>query len=304
VLLSGTLPMAAGAASVAITAGGQELARRVRSAHAPTARFLSPRPGSHVGRTRTTVVRFSARDADGDRLTAKIYYSPDRGRSWKVVAGPLTGTVARVPSRLLAGSSDGKLQVRISDGFNLTTVTSGRLRVAGSPPLVQIIGAPTRGRVPETAMLPLQGSAFDDADRPLTGRHLRWYLGKRLIGTGARVTARDLRPGKTVIRLVATDSHGRSSHATLPLRVKAVAARYLFFDAPLLVSSRARTVRIMVAASTPATFTIAGRHYTVGPRLRTITVRIRRGKTLLQLPCSLGSRGGVIRGTYIAVRPR
>ncbi len=37
-----------------------------------------------------------------------------------------------------------------------------------------------------------------------------------------------------------------------------MAARYLFFDAPRLVSARARTVRIRLAASTPATFVIAG----------------------------------------------
>jgi hypothetical protein len=302
VLLSGTLPMAAGAASVAITAGGQELARRMRSSQAPTGRFLSPRPRSRIGRSRTTLVRFSARDADGDRLTSKVYYSPDGGRTWKVVAGPFTGTVARVPSRLLAGSRDGRLQVRISDGFNLTTVTSGRLRVAGSPPLVQIIGMPARGRVPQTAILPLQGSAFDDAGRPLTGRHLRWYLGKRLIGSGGQVSARGLRPGNNTIRLVATDAHGRRGQATARLRVSAVAAQYLLFYAPLQVSPRARSVWITAASTLPATFTIAGKHYALGPRERTITVHIRAGRTLLLLPCSLRSPGGVIRGTYVAVR--
>jgi hypothetical protein len=110
--------------------------------------------------------------------------------------------------------------------------------------------------------------------------------------------------GNTAIRLIATDSQHRSSQATLPLRVKAVAARYLLFDAPLLVSRRARSVRIDIAASAPATFTIVGKHYAVGPRLRTITVRIRRGKTLLRLPCTLRSPGGLVRGTYIALRTR
>jgi hypothetical protein len=302
VLLSGTLPMAAGAASVVITAGGQDLARRVRSAHAPTARFLSPRPGSRVGRARTTAVRFSARDADGDRLTAKIYYSPDGGRSWKVVAGPLTGTVARVPSRLLAGSRDGRLQVRVSDGFNLTTVTSGRLRVAGTPPLVQIIGAPRRGQVHADEMLPLQGSAFDDRSRPIAGRHLRWYLGKRLVGIGKNAALHGMHPGNTTIRLVATDTHGRSAQATIPLRVSAVAARYLLFDAPLLVSARARTIRFRVASTMPATFTIAGRHYKVAAKPRTITIPIRRGRSPLVLRCSLRSRGGVVNGMYVVLR--
>jgi hypothetical protein len=151
-------------------------------------------------------------------------------------------------------------------------------------------------------MLPLRGSAFDDRGQPLTRRHLRWYLGKRLIGSGAQVTARGLHPGNTVIRLVATDIHGRRGQAVVRLRVTAVAARYLLFYAPLQVSPRARSVRITAASTLPATFTIAGKHYAVGSRERTITVRIRPGHTLLLLPCSLRSPGGVIRGTYVAVR--
>ncbi len=109
-------------------------------------------------------------------------------------------------------------------------------------------------------------------------------------------------PGNTAIRLVATDSRGRVAQAVLPLRVKAVAARYLLFDAPLLVSRRARSVRIRVAASGPATFTIAGRRYAVGPRLRTIAIRIKPGRSIVRVACSLRSPGGVVRGTYLALR--
>jgi virginiamycin B lyase len=304
VLLSGTLPLAPGATSVAITLDGQVLARQIRSAHAPTARLLSPRPGSRVGRTPTSLVRFRASDTDGDPLSAKVYYSPDGGRSWKVVAGPLTGNVARIPSRLLARSAHGRLQVRISDGFNLTTATSGRLRVAGSPPLVQITGAPRRGHVLETDTLPLRGSAFDDTGRPLTGPHLTWYLGKRRIGRGELSSVQGLKPGNITIRLLATDSHGRSAQAVLHLHVTAVRARYLLFDAPILVSPKARRVAIRVASSAPATFTIAGKSYAVGQSARTITFVVRRGKSLIRLRCTLRSRGGVIRGTYVALRAR
>jgi hypothetical protein len=247
-------------------------------------------------------VRWSARDADGDRLTSTVEYSLDGGRHWTVVADGITGNSARVPSRFLSASRDARLRVLVGDGFDVTTVTSGRLRARGAPPVVQILNAPRRGHVLSTATLLLQGSAFDDADKPITGRHLKWYLGKRLIGTGERVTLSGPKAGNSAIRLVATDSHGRSAQATLPLRVKAVAARYLLFNAPLLVSSRARTVRITVAASTPATFTIARRHYAVGPRLRAITVRIKPGRSILRLACSLRSPGGVVRDTYLALR--
>jgi len=192
--------------------------------------------------------------------------------------------------------------VRISDGFDTTIVESGRLRAVGAPPVAQIIGAPRRGRVVASATVPLRASAYDDTGRPLTGRHLKWYLGKRMIARGDRLTVRNLHPGKAVIRLVATDARHRSGQATETLRVRGVAARYLLFKAPLLVSLRARTMRITVASSAPATFTIAGSHHAVGPRPRTFSVHIRRGRSPLVLRCSLRSPGGVIRGTYVAIR--
>jgi hypothetical protein len=101
---------------------------------------------------------------------------------------------------------------------------------------------------------------------------------------------------------VASDNHGRSAQALLRLRVIVPAARYLVFQAPLAVSRRARSVRIRVASSTPATFIVAGRRYAVGPRPRILTIPIRPGRSLLGLACALRSAGGVIRGKYIAVR--
>jgi hypothetical protein len=264
---------------------------------------VGPRPGT-VGKTETTIVRWSARDADGDRLTSTVDYTADGGRHWKVVADRLTGRSASVPSRFLGASRNGRLRVRIGDGFNVTTVVSGRLVARGAPPVVQIVDAPRGGHVRATSTLLLHGSAFDDADRALTGGRLRWYAGKRLIGRGAFVTTSGLVAGKTTIRLVATDSHGRTGQAVLPLRVDAVRARYLVFDAPLLVPSRARKVRIRVAASAPATFTIAGRRYAVVRRPRTIVVAVKPGRSLLRIPCSLRSAGGVVRGTYTALRAR
>jgi hypothetical protein len=212
------------------------------------------------------------------------------------------GTVARIPSRLLSASHDGLLQVRVSDGFNLTTVTSGKLSVAGSPPAVQIIGAPRHGRARAGDMLLLQGSAFDDREHPLTGPSLRWYIGKRLIARGERATVVVPAAGNAAIRLVATDSHGRTAQATLPLHVNAVRARYLVFNAPPQVPSSARSLRIVVASTSPATFAVAGKHHMVNRTPRTIVIAVRPGRSPLHLACSLRSPGGVIRGTYVVQR--
>ncbi len=278
------------------------MAIRKRSANAPSGSFLSPTPGSHVGRTRTTLVRWSAHDADSDPLTATVQYSADGGHRWKDLADGVTGDSATIPSRFLSASTKARLRVRVSDGFNATILESGKLHAVGAPPVVQIDDAARQQRIVSSATVLLQGSAFDDTGRPLSGPHLSWYLGKRLIGRGEKVTVLDPAPGNETIRLIATDSHGRSAEASLPLHVRAVAAAYLVFNAPLQVPSSARSLRMVVASTAPATFAVAGKHYTVNRTPRTIVIAVRPGRSPLRLACSLRSPGGVIRGPYVVQR--
>lgn len=303
-LLTATVPSAQAMASVVLTSGGQVLASRARSPHAPTVTFVSPRPRSRIGGSATTIVRWHAHDADGGPLATTIDYSADGGRDWKVVADGLTGDSARVSSRLLSRSSRGRLRVRVSDGFNVTTVASGLLHVSGSPPLVQILGARSGGTVLANAPLLLTAWAFDDAGRPLTGRSLKWFAGRNLLGRGDRLSARGLPLGTKAIRLIATDSHGRTSQATLRLRVRPVPTKYLVWRAPASISVHTRNLRIVVASISPATFTIAGKRYAVSPRARTITLRIRPGHSVLRVKCVLRAPGGVVRGTYVVSRRR
>jgi hypothetical protein len=164
-VLEATLPELPGTAAVVVSAGGQDLARRNRSAQPPTVTITSPRPGSGVGARATTVVRWVARDADGDPLTAAVDYSPDGGRTWKVVADQVQGNEARVPSRELSASRAGRFRVGVSDGFDVAAPISGPLRVAGAPPTVRITGPVGTGTVRTDQMLLLSGEAFDDAGR-------------------------------------------------------------------------------------------------------------------------------------------
>jgi hypothetical protein len=313
-LLEATLPLLPATATVVVSSGGQELARRDRSKHAPTATVLSPRRRSHVGRAATTLVRWSERDADGDRLTATVDYSRNGGHRWKVVADRLSGSSARVPSRLLAASRAGRLRVRVSDGFDVTTATSGPFVAAGAPPSVRIVGSHNLGRVRADATFPLQGAAFDDAGRPLTGRHLSWYAGRRrlrhgraaggrrLLGHGEHLTLRGLPVGTRSIRLLATDGHGRTSKVTLRLKVVPVPPTLLHARAPAHISATARRVRIVVASNVRAVLKIAGARHRVGPKRRTITIHIHPGRSLLRLKYTLKSPGGVMKATYVAAR--
>jgi hypothetical protein len=131
---------------------------------------------------------------------------------------------------------------------------------------------------------------------------LTWYAGKRLLGRGEDLTVQGLPPGTTAIRLIATDTRGRSSQALLPIKVLVVPPAFLVARAPTHVAANARRVRIVVASTGPAVLTIAGARHPVDRKPRTITVAIRPGRTTLRLNYSLSSRGGVTRGTYTAIR--
>ena len=148
-VLEATLPFTSSTAAVVVSGGGVELARRTRSPHAPTVKLVTPSPRSHLSGRTATLVRWTARDADGDRLTATVDYSADGGRHWRVVADRVRASSARVPSRLLSASHNGRLRVRVSDGFNAAVATSGRLRAAGTAPIVRITRSGRGGRVRE-----------------------------------------------------------------------------------------------------------------------------------------------------------
>jgi sugar lactone lactonase YvrE len=301
-LLEATLPFAPSTAALVVTADGAEVTRRARSAHAPTVTLVSPRPGASIGDSATTLVHWTARDLDGDRLTAAVDYSADGGRHWKVVAGDVSAESVSVPSRTLSASRNARLRVRVSDGFDVATAISGVLHANGAPPAVHIIGGTPGGRIRADAMLLLRGSAYDDAGSPLTGRSLRWYAGRRLLGRGELLTVHGLPAGTTAIRLVATDAHGRSARTLLPLKVLAVRPTFLVARAPMRLAPSARRVRIVVASNVPAVLRIAGRRYAVDRTPRALTIAITRGRTPLRLAYSLSSHGAVTRGTYIAAR--
>jgi hypothetical protein len=207
-----------------------------------------------------------------------------------------------IPSRRLSASRNARLRVRVSDGFDVATAISGVLHAAGASPAVHIIGGTPGGRMRADAMLLLRGRAYDDAGSPLTGRSLRWYAGRRLLGRGELLTVHGLPAGTTAIRLVATDARGRSARTLLPLKVLAVRPTFLVARAPKRLAPSARRVRIVVASNVPAVLRIAGHRYAVDRTPRALTIAIRRGRAPLQLAYSLSSRGGITRGTYIAAR--
>jgi hypothetical protein len=280
---------APGAASVAFEQAGATgpVASRVRSAHPPRAVLRAGRK-ILLGHGTAVSVSWTASDADHDRLRSWLDFSADGGHTWRTVAGGLAARVV-LPRRLFPATVAGRLRVRVSDGFEVATATSGPLRSSGTPPTVAIRAPQAHLRVAAGAPVVLDGSAWDDAGRPVSGTGLRWRDGRRLLGTGAQVTAVGLAPGRRTITLEAVDTRGRSARRGVSVLVTAVRPLFSVLGVPAFVRSTARTLALRVATTVPATLTAAGRRTPVGPVPRRVVVPVRPGRAALRLELTLRS---------------
>jgi hypothetical protein len=199
--------------------GDTILGTRTRSAHAPVVTLLGPRAGARLPAKGRVVVRWRARDADKDRLLAELDYSSDGGRTFHTVAAGLSGKRFALPVELLSSSKRARLRLVVSDGWNQSSALSGIFTAAGSAPRVKIT-SPKRGfSLVAKALLYLSGGATTDGGRPLAGKQLSWYAGKKLLGHGVSLGV-TLPKGRTVIRLVARDAAGRKSSAAVTVTIR------------------------------------------------------------------------------------
>jgi hypothetical protein len=292
---------AAGAASLEVVEDGKVVAREARSGHAPQVTLLSPRAGARL-HGRTTKVRWRASDADHDALMFTLRYSTDAGRSWRTISvGPDSGAMT-IPTRLLSASRHAALQVRISDGFNVATATTRRLRSDGAPPSVSISPALTTTRLSADGTLLASGDAYDDAGNQIPARRLTWSLGDRVLGRGRTVSAVDLPAGRRTLKLEARDRLGRVGTASLRVVIRAVPPKFVELTVPASVRRSARRLTIRVSTNLSAVLTVAGQRFLVGRRPRTIAVRVKPGAQPIRLRAVLAAGG--LRNTTILAVPR
>jgi hypothetical protein len=289
VMLTGQAEVEGEVASVEVTFNGTVIATRTRSAGVPEVSIQSPRRGQRVGRARGVAVRWTATDADGgDDLQAKVDYSFDGGRNWTVLfVGPNTGTTM-IPSDYLSRSRRARLRVRVNDGFNEGQANSAIFTAVGRPPSIELRTPVNGERIAADGLLSMFAQANDDRRRRLRGRSLRWSVAGRPIATGERASAIGvLSPGRPRVRVVARDSRGRRSSATVRIRVLAVPPQFLRLVAPDRVASSARTVVLRVATNVRAQLRARGTRASVGRRTRRVRVRVRPGSGTLRIPVRL-----------------
>jgi hypothetical protein len=296
--LIGAIP-SAGVVNVAIVRDGTTLASRARSATAPTVAFKGLPAFHKSGAT----VKWKANDADGDTLQAAVDYSANGGKTFKrIFIGPDKGSTT-LPARYLSRSSKARVRVTVNDGFQSTSVTSKRFRSPGAPPDVSILSPASGLRQPDDAPLVLAGQAFDDSAKMLTGKHLRWMAGRRVLGRGPSISALGLSPGRHKIRLLARDRFGRTGRKSVAVVITGARPLFLTLKAPAAIKRKARIVRLKVSASLPARLRVRKQTFRVGRKARAVRVRVARGTRSLHLQLKLTSgRKSTIRTVVIPRR--
>lgn len=213
-------PFPAGATWFELWNGSQWLGRWNASATAPQVHLVTPNGGQSYGAGDRVTAQWTASDADGDLLVARVLYSHDGGTNWRQVASGLTGTQAVVDFAALPGTTgaSGLLKVIVSDGFRSAEDSSDlAFTVAHKPPSAAIIE-------PRSDQLFLQCEQFQargvgrDVDGPVP--LLIWTIdGGAAVGLGSPVQLGPLTPGAHLIELHVFDGGFEQSVAVKTVQV-------------------------------------------------------------------------------------
>ena len=191
---------------VEIVRDGSVVASRDRSASAPTGAFTAPAPGTTVGLDENVDIAWTASDPDGDPLEITVEWSREGGRpgTWRpVFLGPNGGSVP-LPSDYFAGTGEGQLRLRMSDGFNETVVLSELFTVAHQPPRIEIVSPQPDERFGRRARIAVEARAFDERAQPLSDEVV-WRAGRRRVGRGAATVLKRLPRGRHRLTATVTD---------------------------------------------------------------------------------------------------
>src|SRR5207302_50834 len=125
---------------------------------------------------------------------------------------------------------------------------------------------------------------------------LVWYAGNRRLGTGGSLIAMHLPLGKSRITLVARDRHGRTASASVPVEVRVTPPILLFVKTRARLGRRAQRLKLRIATVSSARLTVTGHGLrrvvtSVGPKAKTLVLRVPRGHRALRLRLTLRAGG-------------
>jgi hypothetical protein len=208
--------------------GATVLASLKPGSAAPKVDLLSPKGGTFDSQL---TVSWQASDADqSDLLLYTIQYSPDNGATWRTLQTNLpntTGTTGMVIDLksfgvLPGNTSNARVRVLASDGYNTTIATSQPFTVVNRAPQPIIVSPWQNQHFAAGEVIVVQGEANDPEDGPLGTNALTWKLNGATVATGKNAVLRGLAPGTYTLSLTARDSAGREATTSISLTVAAL----------------------------------------------------------------------------------
>ncbi|MBI1389845.1 MAG: hypothetical protein GC154_15505 [bacterium] len=202
-----------GAETITLSQNGTVLAEMTRPPNTPVVTSISGlENGVPADPFDLTWTATDADPGDANSLYYDVLYSSDGGEGWMPLAIDLREPQLTIYPAFLPGSKDGMeslIQVRVSDGWNQSSLNAAPFQRFNQPPSVNITAADNRIRFSDAIPITLTGAALDPEDGILTGESLqwRWVEQDKPLGNGVELFA-DLPIGTHTIELTATDSQG------------------------------------------------------------------------------------------------
>jgi hypothetical protein len=217
------MPFPEGTHSIEVVRGGEVLAKRTVSEHAPRVKLEGPQGGERFTNDDAIDVRWQGRDEDGDELRYGVQFSSDDGRSWMTLGRDLVRPHLRVRVQDIPGGSHCRVRVAASDGV-LTewAMSEESFYVEESPPFV-VIFHPRDGQVINFGKpIILEGSAGDRQDISIAHDQFVWRSDRDgVLGKGPSLVGSPLGAGTHEITLEVKNRAGLTDLATSRVDVRA-----------------------------------------------------------------------------------
>ncbi|MBI5567606.1 MAG: hypothetical protein HY870_22095 [Chloroflexi bacterium] len=209
--------------------GETTLAELQPGAQAPIVQLIAPIGGAVLDDQLTLVWHVTDGDLS-DRLLNTLQYSPDDGVTWIALAADVAnlavGNTVSLPLTNFGGvpgnTTQARIRILVSDGYNTTIVTSPRFTVANRAPQPRIAAPLSDHAFTAADAVLLDGSAMDAEDGPVTEAQLRWSLDGTDLGAGSTLSLRPLAAGDHTLTLTATDQMSRSNSTSVHFTVAPV----------------------------------------------------------------------------------
>jgi hypothetical protein len=180
---------------------------------------LEPQANDIVGDGLT--VAWAMSDADDDDLFANVLFSKDGGNTFTPLRTNITGTAVLLDGAELAGTSQGKIRVIVSDGVNTAQADStGVFTTDNQSPSVQILSPNANATYALSQTVLLEGQATDAETDALPETAYAWASDVQGgLGNGPSLSTDALVPGLHLISLSVTDANGATTTAVREVSV-------------------------------------------------------------------------------------